>query len=106
MSHHTTNHIYDVNRRPYNEHRQREMPPSEQRADPSKEAAEHVTEADEKSSFITPKDAHSSEVLAVSAEMPSRTLSKARLGVIAVEIRNPASNRKTKVYAIQGTCGI
>ena len=35
--------------------------------------------------------------------MPSRILSKARLGVIAVKIRNPANNRKTKVCALQDT---
>ena len=77
------------------------MPTSEQRADRSEEATERGTSTDGKSPSLTAKDAQSSEILAVSAEMPSRILSKARLGVIAVEIRNPANNRKTKVYALQ-----
>ena len=51
----------------------------------------------------TTKEAQSSQILAVSAERPSRILSKARLGVIAVELRNPDNNRKTKVYALQDT---
>ena len=76
------------------------MHPPEQRAERSKEAAEHITPADQKNPFITPKDAHSSAISTVSAELPSRALSKARLGVIAIEIRNPANNRKTKVDAL------
>ena len=79
------------------------MPTSEQRADRSKEATERGTLADGKSLSLTAKDAQSSEILAVSAEIPSRILSKARLGVIAVEIRNPTKNHKTKVYVLQDT---
>ena len=79
------------------------MTTSEQSADRDREAMEQGISAGGKSPSLTAKEAQSSEILAVLAEMPSRIPSKACLGVIAVEIRNPDNNRKTKVYALQDT---
>ena len=56
-----------------------------------------------KSLLLNAKEVQSSEILAVSAEITSRILSKPRLRVIAVEVRNPSNDKKTKVYALQDT---